>query len=227
MQRFSISLRVWLIGFVVLSAALAWWSQRANRQRRAVSALEQLGATVHYSFEVNEQGELRRFLLFPGEEAVLKQTGKDCWYPVHRVDIPPQGDAGLPARLTPLAKLTDLRKVVFYGGPITNNDVQHLRNLTSLRELEIWNYGVAPFEMTPEGQVVAIHHTLDDGGLESLQSLQSLEHLTLTNVAITDGGLRYLQELPNLKTLTLTNTLVTEAGKQRLLEACPNLVIEE
>lgn len=227
MRYFSISLRVWLIGFLALSALLAWWAQQAKEQHRAVTKLQPLGASIYYSWQLDEHWEPHNHSQGVWIKWLRRQTGNDCWYAVQRVDLPPQVGTGDPTRYAPLAELSRLRKLVFFGGPITNEDLQHLRNLRALEELEIWNYGVPPFEMTPEGQAVAIHHTVNDDGLQALQYLHALEHLTLTNVAITDEGLRYLQELPRLKTLVLTNTLVTKEGKQELLEARPNLVIEE
>jgi hypothetical protein len=44
---------------------------------------------------------------------------------------------------------------------------------------------------------------------------------------VTDSGLKELKELKNLQTLTLFYTKVTAAGLKELMEALPNLEIQQ
>ena len=100
--------------------------------------------------------------------------------------------------------------VVAFGGPFgnptqtTDNDLKHLKELTSLKWLVLTN--------TP----------VTDAGLEHLTGLTHLRSLSLESTQFTDAGLEPLKGLTNLEDLWLTRTQVTDAGVEKLQKALPH-----
>ena len=77
--------------------------------------------------------------------------------------------------------------------------LKHLTGLKNLRAMRLWNV------------------PLTDADLESLQSLTSLEELSLKGArGVTDRGLEHLQVLTGLKELDLRETGVTREGAEAL-----------
>jgi hypothetical protein len=74
--------------------------------------------------------------------------------------------------------------------------------------------------------VVKLDYTsVDDKGLESLQSLPRVRELSLDSTNITDTGAALLKSMVSLQDLNLYHTLVTEAGMNELKSALPNCEI--
>jgi hypothetical protein len=98
--------------------------------------------------------------------------------------------------LAPLAAFAPDRLVALHGSgaSIGDADLVHLRDMTSLRVLDLSD--------TP----------VTDVGLLHLQGCVELETVWLWNTAITDSGLALLGRLPNVRQLGLGNTRVTDAG---------------
>ena len=88
--------------------------------------------------------------------------------------------------------------VSFEDSDVTDAGLEHVKDLKSLRELDLWGCDVA------------------DAGLEHLKGLTRLEHLDLGFTNITDAGLEHLQRLTNLQYLDLFRTNVADAGLEHL-----------
>ena len=87
---------------------------------------------------------------------------------------------------------------------VNDADLEHLKGMTSLRELKLGSTEVT------------------DAGLEHLKGMTSLQSLDLRVNEITDAGLEHLEGLTSLHTLDLRETLVTDAGVNELKKALPN-----
>ena len=82
------------------------------------------------------------------------------------------------------------------GREITDAGLEHLKNLTQLKELRIG------------------YTEVTDVGLEHLKGLTQLQQLDLGGTKITDAGLEHVKELTQLQWLYLDDTGVTDAGLQ-------------
>lgn len=118
------------------------------------------------------------------------------------------GDDGLQA----LAKVKQLKHLVFYHTRVTDAGLAPLKALTDLREV---NAG-PQFSMR-----------LGDAGLATLAAIPSLETLTYSETILTyDGSLKHLKELKSLKSLKLEKTEIAPADLEKLQADLPGVKIE-
>lgn len=87
---------------------------------------------------------------------------------------------------------------------VTDTELERLRNLSSLRELDLWASEVT------------------DAGLSSIENLTALERLELNQTKITDAGLKRLERMKNLRHLGLAETNVSPAAVRSLRRRLPN-----
>ncbi len=97
-----------------------------------------------------------------------------------------------------------LRTVSLKGPRFTDAVTEHLKGLTSLKELYL------------------VKTQVGDDGLEHLKGLTKLERLYLSGTQVTDAGLDRLKGLTGLRRLDLRLAQVTEAGANELGKALPN-----
>src|SRR5262249_47302844 len=90
--------------------------------------------------------------------------------------------------------------VNFSGTAVTDAGLKELKELKSLRELDLGGTAIT------------------DAGLKELKELKGLRELHLSGTAVTDAGLKELKELNRLQWLDLGNTKVTDAGLKELKE---------
>lgn len=120
------------------------------------------------------------------------------------------------------------------GTAITTAD---LRNLSGLQHLERIYVGVlddreheshlgefdrGTIQALVDAELLTLTHLclygvpIDDAGLRSVQSLQSIRQLTIDRGTFTDEGLRCLGELPELRHLSLPHARINGSGLQHL-----------
>lgn len=156
-----------------LCVALGVWSMRAERQRRAVAAIEALGGFVEYASDFGSD-ETEAF-----PEILLRRwLPRDYWDEVQEVALvyTDVADTGL----TDLQGLTSMRYLDLKGTPVTDAGLVHLHDLTTL-------------------QVLCLSDTqITDSGLAHVQRLAALQDLDLYRTRVTDAGVAKLQKvLPN------------------------------
>jgi hypothetical protein len=124
-----------------------------------------------------------------------------------------------------------LRSLVLYQYPITDEDLEKLTRLTHLRELNLFKTpikgpGIRHLASLPRLEELRIG-PISDESVPQLAMLQQLRVLrVLGTVEFTDQGLSMLAALPRLETLHLVDCPgTTKAGTQKLLEARPGLEI--
>jgi Leucine-rich repeat (LRR) protein len=107
--------------------------------------------------------------------------------------------------LVHLEKLPALRSLTLIGQEFSNQELAHIKSLTSLTHLHLFN-SRGDWEVT-------------DAGLVHLSGLAALEELKLTHVTgITDAGMVHLKSLRSLKKLDLGGAGITDAGLAQLAE---------
>jgi hypothetical protein len=193
----QVSLRTTLVVVTLLCVVLSMWVVPAERQRRAVEAIEALDGRVTFEEATTSEPfvitSLRRW--FP---AVYFDEIMGVYLAATRITD---------AELAQLQGLTSLRRLELDGTQITDPGLVHLQRLTGLQELYLANTQVT------------------DAGLAHLQEMTSLQGLWLNDTQVTDAGLIHLQGLTSLKRLNLFNTQVTDAGVAKLQQALPSCQI--
>ena len=94
------------------------------------------------------------------------------------------------------------------GTQITDGELENIKGLSQLRELDLYRTGIT------------------DRGLENLKGLSQLRYLTIGDANVTDKGLETLKELSQLWKLEIYGTNVTDEGVKKLQQALPNCKIE-
>src|SRR5258708_1983296 len=166
------SLATMFIVVTVFCVGLSLVVALAERQRRAVAAIEALGGRVAYTqlgqgaSEAFPRPFLRRWL------------ARDYFDEVRIVNL---GDTQVKdAALAHLQELTELESLWLDGTQVTDTGLVHLQGLTGLQSL-------------------CLDHTqITDSGLAHLQGLPGLKKLWLDGTQVTDAGLeQFRQAWPN------------------------------
>jgi len=216
--RFQFSVRSLVVLVVAVAVPLGWFGvkmREAERQRRAVEAIEEMGGWVQYDHQYDSHwGDFMGKLEPPVPAWLRRLVGDDLlrdvvfvssWNASTNSTNTSFGDVD---HLDHLRALTDLRHLQLSESQVTDAG---LKNLTKLRKLELlWLYGT--------------HIT--DAGLQSIEGLTDLFWLDLTGTQVTDLGLEHLKELKGLKWLELSRTQVTSQGIKELQEALPECKIQ-
>jgi Leucine-rich repeat (LRR) protein len=196
----QVSLRAIFVAVAVLCIVLSLWVVPAERQRRTVAAILDIGGAVDYApFLSHIQGS---GVSDPRESEAFPKTFLRRWLPsdyfdeVHIVLL--QNTRLTDAMLAHLRGLTSLESLALDNTQNTDAALAHLQSLTGLQYLSLGRSQTT------------------DAGLIHLQSLTGLRDLYLGGAQVTDAGLVYLQGLTNLQQLGLNDTQVTDAGLARL-----------
>lgn len=159
----------------------------AQRQRRAVEAIEALGGTVGYDFQVT------------GEIKVVRQKGGGAT--VTGLARDPRSKSRVPQWLRLLVGddyFSTVTWVRLTGPKIGDNQLRQLARLPGLRCLDL-----SGTRVTGEG-------------LKQLTGLTQLEELDLSSTSVSDEALDHLSRLHNLLRLNLQDTRATTAGMKHL-----------
>ena len=191
-RRFQFSLRSLLALVLAVAIPCSWFAterRSANRQAEAVRAIEAVGADVTYDHEYdsNNPSEYRA-----PPECLRKLLGTDFFANVLAVEsrCDPSGNWWwwpTDADLAHLESLGRLRRLRFSGGAhITDAGLQHIRKLSSLRELSLDGTGIT------------------GAGLVYLEGLGGLTSLNLSKTVVGDRDLEHLRGMKKLVFLDLS-----------------------
>lgn len=128
----------------------------------------------------------------------------------------PSGTTG--RGLAKLAPLTNLERLWIYQGRLGVDDFRHLKQLTQLRELSLWQTTITDKHLEPIGELASLEvlrlyrQTISDDGLAHLRRLTRLKELNLAGSNITDAGLEHLRAMARLEVLDLSSDRFTGAG---------------
>ena len=131
---FRFSLRTLLVLMTVLGAVFGWLGVRVNRarkQREAVAWVQQLGGTVYYDYEIDDDGYRLQDAEPPGPEWLRGYVRIDFLDDVRAVDL----DGTQVSNVAPLAGLTSLKELHLCDTQV--KDVTLLAGLTSLELLKL------------------------------------------------------------------------------------------
>ncbi len=202
------SLATMFLVVTVLCVGLSLVVVPAERQRRAVAAIEALGGQVRYVKPDKKASEAfpRRF---PRRWLPRDYVDRVQYVDLRRAQVT---DAGL----AHLHGLTGLKHL--WLTQITDAELAHLQGLTGLEALysdqgKVTDAGLSHLHGLKRLKSFNLDlNRVTDAGLAHLQGLTNLEELCLAGTQVTDAGLAHLQGLKNLRVLDLDGTKVTDAG---------------
>ena len=181
------SLRSLLVVIAVLCIWLGMEVNRVREQKQAVEMITRLGGRVSYDYWDNA---IRQ----PGIRQRMAMANIQQGPPVV---IEPPGPKWLRG-LVGDEYFQNLSTVGFVDTPVTDADLELLKNQNSLWCLRLW-----------ETQIT-------DTGLRHIRRLRNLLILDLRNAHVTDAGLVHIGKLNNLRGLGLGYTQVTDAGLEHV-----------
>lgn len=234
-RRFRFTLRALLALIALVALLLGVQVQQAQRQRRAVARLEQLGASIRYDYQ---DGDLQAdppgpewlrsilgihyfatadFVFFHG------QTIRDDDLQVVQ-ELPNVKQVNLSqcsATGASLVHLQDLPKLVCIGLGGANATDEALGQIRGMTQLEVLSINL--------GQIGKLRNIgkdrVTDAGLSHIGGLKKLWRLDLDNCPITDAGLVQLGGLTELINLSLRGAGVSDEGVARLQKKLPKCKI--
>jgi hypothetical protein len=195
------SLRALMVLVALVASGLAWETNKARTQRRAVETLVSDGAVVCYDNEIDEDGRTRwQEETYPawkqwvmrtfGDEYVVKVRSVSFWVSGGRRGVRPTAESW-----NAIAHLPDLSALTLDQCDVNDADLAHLRGMTRLGNL-----------------VLTENPRITDAGLVHLEGLRHLSHLDLVGTGIGDAGMHHLRNLTRLDSLLLGGTRVGDLG---------------
>ncbi len=196
MHRPRFRIRSLLLITALIGGVLAIYIHRVQRQRQTVSWVSDLGGSVKYDYQKDSIDHANVFnprATEPGPGWLRQAVGKEFFQDVVMIDL-----AGKPVTdtdLEELKKLPKLENLNLSNTRVTSAGLVHLAELKNLKWLSLWNTQV------------------DDDGLQHLARLTKLQSLLLDGTKVTDSGLKHLEGLKELdEWLGLVGTGVTDWG---------------
>lgn len=203
---------------VLVTAWLVTRVYTADRQRRAIAAIKQLGGDVAYDWQ--DRGTA------PWAPPWLRATfGEDFFSTVGAVIL--SGSKANDLDISHLARLTGMYLLALDRTSVSDSDLHHLRSLINmkvlcLQETNVSDVGLQYIRSMSKLERLNLSNTkVGDDGLANLEGMMCLSELDLENTRVTDVGLKHLQGLTALQTLHLEGTRVSVKGLLALHRALP------
>jgi len=185
---------------VLLSLPLGWFAlkmRQAERQRKAVEAIREVGGWVGYDYQRTEDGVVETWREPPAPAWLRELIGDDFFS--EATGVYAYGTNAGDVVLEHLKGLPRLEWLSISGRQITDARLKHLKGLTGLDWLVLSGTEVR------------------DGGLVHLRGLTELKYLNLTATHVTEEGIEELRKaLPNCKIIWEEEIAPTTTPKTNL-----------
>jgi hypothetical protein len=199
---------------LVLTALCIWLGVKVNqarRQKEAVEALQELGATVRYAHQRDDTNptEFDRSKNLGVPDWLRRLAGDDFFQTVALIQLP---ETVTDQDLVHLAALPHVECLIF--------------SQESYQEIAVTDAGLDHLPRPDRLVSLAAANTLiGDAFLKRLTGATGLKTLHLSGTRVTDKGLQSLPRLPKLKYLGLSYTPVSDAGLKAALDDPSSLEI--
>jgi hypothetical protein len=230
------SLKTLLILLALFCLWLGTLANSANRQRRAIEAIQLSGGKFNYDYQLTRNGpDLEREFSYqvapPGPKWLRRIIGDHYFITPVTLNIHRQSSIKDDC-LSHLAALPFIESASFVDVSFRDSDLAHLKHLTNLRALGL--HGVALSGAKAPSSFEFLQHlrrlemlgldspTFRDSDVTYLRGAVNLRFLTLYNSAVGDDGLAQLQHLKKLEMLGVSGTQVTDRG-MTYLSSLPKL----
>lgn len=219
----QVSLRTVLVLVTLLCVALGRWVALAERQRRAVAAIEAMGGSASY---VDKRATGESFPM----AFLRRHLPPDYFNKVYHVNLgwSQCNDMGL----AHLQELAGLRRLWLGHAQVTDAGLARLQGLTTLRELDlsatqITDAGLVHLRGLTELRMLDLRCTQVTGaGMVHLQGLTRLQQLDFRHGQVTDAGLSCMHGLTSARYICLVGTQVTKEGATQLGKALPSCSLD-
>lgn len=241
------SLRSLLLVVTIVAIFLSMRVNQAEKQRKAIVAVKQLGGWVHYGFEFRDgdgmyQAGSRSWV----PQWILDRTGVDLFHNVVEVNMVYNNEG--PKRLNNyetsdqvshhLTSFHRLKRLLLNDTQASDSLLRVVGRLKYLEEIYMWNAatvtdrGAAFLRYPPKLRSIHLSHSqITDESLRVFGQMPKLEELSLQGNQFTDEGLSYLKNLAQLRSLWVDMgvTNITDEGVESLfnLKALEELGIQQ
>jgi hypothetical protein len=213
---------------LVFGAWLGWQVKKAREQREADAAVRRHGGWVHYDWEfVN--GKRTRGRQPPAPRWLRGVLGDEYFQEVRHVSLVYDDSTGrrydnhnqspCDDVLALLSNQYGLRSLMMRGTQATDAGLRHLRGLTGLEDLYVWDATLISDDgvggLAGLFRLKNLHldsSKVTDRGFRSLSRLTRLEHLALEAHQFTDGGLAAVAGMKDLKWLCVSGSKQARSG---------------
>lgn len=229
---FQFSVRTLVVAMIVVGIWLGIVTNRARRQREAVSAISQVGGTVCYDYQKagKRPNAFDPRKLPPGPEWLRRLIGPEIFQDVVMVDL--KGKPINDQLFNELRKLPKLENLNLNDTTITDSEMAHLAHLHNLQYVALWNTNVGDAGLAHLAGLHKMYALILDGtkvtdeGLKHLEGLTNLEEwLGICDTEVSDAGLQHFKRMTKLHNLNVRRTKVTEDGVKELRRALPKVEV--
>lgn len=209
----------------IVFAIFGYKLQQARQQRVAVAAIRNLGGSVFYDYQLDEQGKLipEKKQQPPGWEWERKLLGIDMLADVVAVFFFNTGDEEIgDEEMKHLAEMTELEWLILMNTQVGDAGLKHLTEITEMKRLflsctQVGDEGMKHLAgMTNLNTLYLSKTQVGSEGMRHLAGMTKLETLYLDYTQVGDPGLKHLARMTNLKTLLLNDTQVSNEGIEHL-----------
>ena len=185
----------------LLLGSFAWWRDRAERQRKVVEELREMGASVQYRyFSLWERRNFDAAKEFFPCTLLRLGLGVDFLYDVSIVNLPaPIPIESTQAAMERIRKLPHIESLSIDGDAIRGKDLDTLPCLHSLKVLSIASERSSATRNYRGG-------SLSDDDLAPLAKATQLEGLSIGYQPIGDAGLAHLRHCRNMTRVLVNGT---------------------
>jgi Leucine-rich repeat (LRR) protein len=203
-RRLTMSLGMLMLLILVLGLWLGRRTNMAREQRIAIAAVSSHGGWVHFDDEfVNGK-------LTPGAKParphwLRRKLGDEYFHQIRQVSFVYDDSTGkrydnsstksCDDVLALLSTQSSLKSLLLKGTQATDRGLAHLRGLTGLEDLYIWDSTL-----------------ISDSGVENLNGLVNLKNLHVDGSKVTDQGFQHLARLTKLEHLVLEKHSFSDRG---------------
>jgi Leucine Rich repeat len=214
-----------LLAVTVFGVWLGIQVNRANRQRRAIAAIEAARGVIRFDYQRDANGQRIPDAEPPGPRWLRKWIGDDYFRKVVAVDFAFGHTKGsrLPSvdddRLRCFESLPDVERIELgHNRAVTDDGLARLRNLKKLDMLWLYDCNITGTGLKHLAHLPNLYGLdlrgapITHEGVIAIAQVQNLRSLWIPETPITDDDLAALKPLVRLESLNLQQTPITDNG---------------